>query len=177
MKIDKTNLCDELHTYVLNILFPINRITYHRFYLKDRVLEIRKFTNGKNSIRGITNRDLFSNNFIGGTKKTIVKFENSTPIIGFCFILFSSQNNLDVKIKTQIELRLKLINPNYFIEFDYINNGVLVDAINGIENEDHLKSQKIIEEYDEIVKYIGEQNTRDLIKMVNKKPIKIGLIE
>lgn len=176
MHYNKDKFAEKLNTYVLNIQYPINRITYHRFYTKDRVNEIRKFTNGKNSLRGITNRDLFNNNFWGGTKKIILNFEQSTPIICFYFILLSEFDNLDIRLKRPLELRLKLINPNYFLEFDFIPSKIVEEEFNKLDfNDELLQNFEIItQQYNEIVKLIGESNTKDLIRLVNQKPSKIG---
>jgi hypothetical protein len=116
-----SNYLDGQYIYSLRINKSLNRQNYHHFSLDHFKKMTRKLTNGQNILGGLSNREFWRNNFIGGVRNIgITQIHEEYPIFENRFILFSRCDNLDVRVMKNLKVRIKLIDPSLDVEFHYI---------------------------------------------------------
>lgn len=109
------------HYYTITIDKHITRTNYHSFDM-EKVQDIsRKFTNGLSTLGSVTNRQFFSNHFVGGIKTTSIHQSSSEdyPVISLNYGLFSKDDNLDIRIKSQLTTRIKMIDHTLVPRIEY----------------------------------------------------------
>lgn len=111
------------HFYSIIITKIPTRTDYHLFSF-DKLSEIsRKLINGQNTLGSITNRQFWSNFFLGGFRVIDVKTRESIdefPTFTIKMIVFSEFDNLDVKISKNLSIRLRNIDPTLNLNLDYL---------------------------------------------------------
>lgn len=111
----------QYHYYTITIDKYISRTNYHSFDL-DKVQDIsRKFTNGLSTLGSVTNRHFFSNHFVGGVRITSIHQSSPEdyPVISLNYGLFSKEDNLDIRIKSQLITRIKMIDHSLVPRIEY----------------------------------------------------------
>jgi hypothetical protein len=109
------------HYYTITIDKHITRTNYHSFDM-EKVQDIsRKFTNGLSTLGSVTNRQFFSNHFVGGIKTTSIHQSSPEdyPVISLNYGLFSKDDNLDIRIKSQLTTRIKMIDHTLVPRIEY----------------------------------------------------------
>ena len=110
------------HFYSLNVTKIPTRINYHQFTF-EKLQEIsRKLTNGLSTIGSIPNRKFWNRYFIGGVRTiSVIQHENNEyPSFTLNYIIYSEIDNLDIRIKSQLFSRIKMIDPTLVSSFSYI---------------------------------------------------------
>jgi hypothetical protein len=111
------------HFYSINITKIPTRTDYHLFSF-EKLSEIsRKLINGQNTLGSLTNRQFWSNFFLGGFRVIDVKTRESIdefPSFTIKMIVFSEYDNLDVKISKNLSIRLRNIDPTLNLKLDYL---------------------------------------------------------
>lgn len=117
------------HVYSLRIFKTPTRKDYHQFDLSDLQEISRKLTNGLSSLGSITNRDFWNKYFKGGVRFVFVQSDefNEFPTFVIDYILFSEFDNLDVRLIKNLNTRVRIIEKNLTIKFDYVGTRDTVD--------------------------------------------------
>lgn len=124
------------HYYTITIEKHITRTNYHSFDM-EKVQEIsRKFTNGLSTLGSVTNRQFFSNNFVGGVRTTSVHQSSPEdyPVVSLNYGLFSKDDNLDIRIKSQLNTRIKMIDHTLIPRIEYHGKFSHVNVMETIPN-------------------------------------------
>jgi hypothetical protein len=172
---NKIELNERNGTYVLKIYYPINRITSYRFCTNEISNEVRKLFNGKNSLQGLNNRDFFKKYFVGGSRKVLLEDVEGVPNLVFYFILVSTNNQLDLIIKNQIGIRLKLINPSFKFDFYFVSKEIVEDKLNStLPSIYETNIDDVLNKHEQLEHLIGIESTKDVIKLLLKKPNNLG---
>lgn len=111
----------DYHYYTITIDKHITRTNYHSFDM-EKVQDIsRKFTNGLSTLGSVTNRHFFSNNFVGGIRTTSINQASPEeyPVISLNYGLFSKEDNLDIRIQSQLTTRIKMIDHTLVPRIEY----------------------------------------------------------
>lgn len=158
------------HFYCLTISMKPNRETYHRFGLEPILKVGRELINGSSSLSGITNREWWSSNVDAGVRFYSVRQDSGDdyPIFNIQFIFYSSKDNLDVKMDTQLKFRLNKINRNFIYSFYYLGNY----NVNQIKRSVQLGIRFNLDSVP--VKKLGLDVINDMIGMKEMKPILFG---
>ena len=82
----------------------------------------RKLTNGMSSFGGVTYRQLFNNNFLGGVRTISVVDEefNEYPTFSLNYLVYSNIDNLDIRLLKPLTFRIKMIDPKITFSINYI---------------------------------------------------------
>lgn len=112
------------HFYSLTISMKPTRETYHRFDLEPILKVGRELINGSSSLSSTTNREWWSLYVDAGVRFYSVRQDSDEdyPTFNVHFIFYSSKDNLDVKMDTQLKFRLNKINRNFIYSFYYLGN-------------------------------------------------------
>ena len=130
------------HYYTITIDKHITRTNYHSFDM-EKVQDIsRKFTNGLSTLGSVTNRQFFSNHFVGGIKTTSIHQSSSEdyPVISLNYGLFSNDDNLDIRIKSQLTTRIKMIDHTLVPRIEYhgkFSHGNVMETIPNLTQVDY----------------------------------------
>jgi hypothetical protein len=130
------------HYYTITIDKQITRTNYHSFDM-EKVQDIsRKFTNGLSTLGSVTNRQFFSNHFVGGIKTTSIHQSSSEdyPVISLNYGLFSNDDNLDIRIKSQLTTRIKMIDHTLVPRIEYhgkFSHGNVMETIPNLTQVDY----------------------------------------
>lgn len=163
---------DSYFFYSLKIQKCVTRKNYHQFTMNDIQDISRKFTNGMTSIGTIPNRVFFKKYFYGGVR-TISVSQSSTfdfPVYTINFLLFSSSDNLDVRIKNQILLRLKRLDPTVDVDFNFLGKYKDVDLLK------YLDTSVNVDFNSEPILKLGEENTSDIFNNQFQRPVFYGTL-
>jgi len=112
------------HFYSLKITKTLTRTNYHQFEF-EKLQEIsRKLTNGMTTLGTFTNRKFWNRYFVGGVRTISIGQEDSNeyPFFTLNYILFSDIDNLDVRIKSQLNSRVKMIDSSLSCLLEYIGD-------------------------------------------------------
>ena len=132
----------QYHYYTITIDKHITRTNYHSFDM-EKVQDIsRKFTNGLSTLGSVTNRHFFSNNFVGGVRTTSIHQSSPEdyPVISLNYGLFSKEDNLDIRIQSQLTTRIKMIDHTLVPRIEYhgkFSQGNVVDTIPNLTQVDY----------------------------------------
>jgi hypothetical protein len=102
----------------------------------------RKFTNGLSTLGSVTNRQFFSNHFVGGIKTTSIHQSSPEdyPVISLNYGLFSKDDNLDIRIKSQLTTRIKMIDHTLIPRIEYhgkFSHGNVMETIPNLTQVDY----------------------------------------
>lgn len=126
----------QYHYYTITIDKYITRTNYHSFDL-EKVQDIsRKFTNGLSTLGLVTNRHFFSNHFVGGVRTTSIHQSSPEeyPVVSLNYCLFSKDDNLDIRIKSQLNTRIKMIDHTLVPRIEYHGKYTQSNVIGTIPN-------------------------------------------
>jgi hypothetical protein len=132
----------QYHYYTITIDKQITRTNYHSFDM-EKVQDIsRKFTNGLSTLGSVTNRQFFSNHFVGGIKTTSIHQSSPEdyPVISLNYGLFSKDDNLDIRIKSQLTTRIKMIDHTLVPRIEYhgkFSRGNVMETIPNLTQVDY----------------------------------------
>ena len=132
----------QYHYYSITIDKHITRTNYHSFDM-EKVQDIsRKFTNGLSTLGSVTNRQFFSNHFVGGIKTTSIHQSSPEdyPVISLNYGLFSKDDNLDIRIKSQLTTRIKMIDHTLIPQIEYhgkFSHGNVMETIPNLTQVDY----------------------------------------
>ena len=160
------NELNDYSFYSLKITHTPSRLNYHKFSF-EKLQEIsRKFINGMTSYGGVPNRKFFKKYFQGGIRTISVNqdLENDYPSFSLNYLIFSEIDNLDVRIKNQIIIRLRLIDPTLEVSFTYI--GKYID----LNLEKDLNFSTNIDFNSEQVQKLGGKNMDDIYNNQFQRP-------
>ncbi len=159
------------HFYNLKVTKIPTRTDYHTFSF-ERLSEIsRKLINGQTTLGGITNRQFWNRNFIGGFRVLNVEQNNvgnEFPIFTTIYFVYSNSDNLDVKIQKTLSNRLRNIDPTLTFSFNYIGE---------FESERILKELPRFqyEEYpNNIITKLGEETIQRIYNLEFQTPKYFG---
>ena len=133
----------QYHYYTITIDKQITRTNYHSFDM-EKVQDIsRKFTNGLSTLGSVTNRQFFSNHFVGGIKTTSIHQSSPEdyPVISLNYGLFSKDDNLDIRIKSQLTTRIKMIDHTLVPRIEYhgkFSHGNVMETIPNLTQVDYM---------------------------------------
>ncbi len=122
------------HFYSLKITKIPTRTNYHQFTFEKLQDISRKLTNGLTTYGSIPNRKYWNKYFIGGVRTISIKQEkeNEYPSFTLNYLVYSDYDNLDVRIKTHLFTRIRMVDLSLEISFDYLgsyNQSVILDNI------------------------------------------------
>ena len=110
------------HFYSLIITKTPTRINYHQFTF-EKLQEIsRKLTNGLSTLGCVPNRKFWNRYFIGGLRTTSINLgeQNEYPSFSLNYMVYSDNDNLDVRIKNHLFTRIKMIDSTLDNSFSYL---------------------------------------------------------
>lgn len=154
------------HFYSLNITKCPTRINYHQFSF-EKLQEIsRKLTNGLSTLGTIPNRKFWNKYFIGGIRTISIKQEGNKeyPSFSLNYIVYSDYDNLDVRIKTHLFTRIKMIDSSVESSFEYLGSfsDSVIDKHLIFSTEIDLSSPNLIK--------LGENNLQDIFNNQFQRP-------
>jgi hypothetical protein len=122
------------HFYSLIITKTPTRINYHQFTF-EKLQEIsRKLTNGLTTLGFVPNRNFWKKYFEGSFRTISISHRdhNEYPSFSLNYIVYSDQDNLDVRIKNNLFTRVKMIDPSLESTFSYLgtySNSLIMENI------------------------------------------------
>ena len=110
------------YLYSLNLQLTLTRENYDTFSMEKLQSISRKLTNGMSSFGGVTYRQLFNNNFLGGVRTISVVDEefNEYPTFSLNYLVYSHIDNLDIRLLKPLTFRIKMIDPKITFSINYI---------------------------------------------------------
>jgi len=110
------------YLYSLNLQLTLTRENYDTFSMEKLQSISRKLTNGMSSFGGVTYRQLFNNNFLGGVRTISVVDEefNEYPTFSLNYLVYSHIDNLDIRLLKPLTFRIKMIDPKITFSIKYI---------------------------------------------------------
>ena len=110
------------YLYSLNLQLTLTRENYDTFSMEKLQSISRKLTNGMSSFGGVTYRQLFNNNFLGGVRTISVVDEefNEYPTFSLNYLVYSNIDNLDIRLLKPLTFRIKMIDPKITFSINYI---------------------------------------------------------
>jgi hypothetical protein len=133
------------HYYTITIEKHITRTNYHSFDM-EKVQDIsRKFTNGLSTLGSVTNRHFFSNNFVGGVRTTSIHQSSPEdyPVVCLNYGLFSKEDNLDIRIQSQLNTRVKMIDHTLIPRIEYqgkFSHDKVIETIPNLTQVDYMSA-------------------------------------
>lgn len=167
-----SNNLDSYFFYSLKIQKGVTRKNYHQFTMNDIQDISRKFTNGMTTIGTIPNRVFFKKYFYGGVRTISINQSSifEFPVYTINFLLFSPSDNLDVRIKNHILMRLKRLDSSIQIDFDFLGKYEDIDLLK------HLDTSVNVDFNSEPILKLGEENTRDIFNNQFQRPVFYGTL-
>jgi hypothetical protein len=158
------------HFYCLTISVKPDRQTYFRFSLEPLKKTGRELINGLSSLSSVSNRSWWSLFVEKGCRFYSVeqKDENDFPVFNNHFIFYSSKDNLDSRMDTQLKYRLRKISNHFTYTFDYLGQYDLKSIENSINLGVSLKYGSIPMEK------LGEDIIEEIYKIKGQKPVSFG---
>lgn len=110
------------HFYSLKITKNLTRTNYHLFRFEQLQESSRKLTNGLTTLGTIPNRKFWNKYIIGGVRTISITDNNPNEYPSFTlnYLVYSDIDNLDVRIKSQLLTRIRMIDPNLEVSFSYV---------------------------------------------------------
>jgi hypothetical protein len=156
--------------YYLKITKIPSRINYHTFDYEKLNDISRKLVNGMTSLGSIPNRKFWNKYFQGGVRTTSIIQEESFefPSFNLNYIVYSEHDNLDVRIKSQLSTRIKMIDPTLKSNFEYMGTFDITKI------KDYLDSSTKVE-FDSLpVDKLGQRNLDLMVFNPLQRPRFIG---
>ena len=160
------------HFYSFTITKKLSRINYHQFNF-EKLQEIsRKLFNGMMSIGTVTNRVFFKKYFLGGVRTISISQEVSDeyPSFNLNYLCFSKFDNLDVRIKNQLQIRLRMIDPSLEMTLNYLGK------YENIRIEKDLDISTNVDYSSETTQKLGEENLQDIFNNQFQRPRFFGTL-
>jgi hypothetical protein len=158
--------------YHIKLTKTPNRTDYHSFSF-DKLSDVsRKLTNGLAAFGRMPNRDFWKRNFLAGIRTvSINQFEfDDYPTFSLNYIVFSEFDNLDILLKKQIGIRLKLIDSTYESQIEYLGQ---FDKQKVLEN---LNYHTQVNDEASGFKKMGENNINSIFENQFQRPHFLGIL-
>jgi len=154
------------HFYCLKITKTPQRTNYHHFNFESLQEISRKLTNGMVSLGSIPNRRFWNKYFEGGVRTISIHQTDPQeyPSFNLNFIVFSDNDNLDVRIFSNLYSRIKMIDRSLEFSMEYLGT---FDRPVIIKDTDY---QVNIFWESEPVKKLGRKNMEDMLSTTNQRP-------
>lgn len=158
------------HFYCLKITKTPQRTNYHKFNLESLQEISRKLTNGMVSLGSIPNRRFWNRYFEGGVRTISIHQTDPQvyPSFNLNYIVYSDNDNLDVRIFSNLFSRIKVIDGSLEFSMEYIGT---FDQPVIIKDTDY---QVNIFWESEPVKKLGRKNMDDMLSTINQRPRFLG---
>lgn len=160
------------HLYRISVNLTPSRTSYHTFDY-DKLSDIsRHLINGMRSLGTISNRKFWSRYFEGGIRTISINQidPDDFPTFTLNYLTYSVYDNLDVKINSQLNTRIRMIDPTLTYKMDYIG---LYDIT---LIRDHLSSTTNIFMTSPSVQKLGKKNTDLIIMNPFQRPRFLGTL-
>jgi len=133
------------HFYSLKITKNLTRTNYHLFRFEQLQESSRKLTNGLTSLGTIPNRKFWNKYIIGGVRTISITDNNQSvyPSFTLNYLVYSDVDNLDIRIKSQLLTRIRMIDPSLEVSFNYIgtyNESTISDHLDYFTHVDFTSS-------------------------------------
>lgn len=160
------------HFYSFKITKKPSRLNYHLFDFENLQDISRKLSNGMMTIGSIPNRVFFKKYFLGGVRTISISQEVSDeyPSFNLNYLFFSKFDNLDVRIKNQLQVRLKMIDPSLEMNFNYLGK------LENVEIERDLDIDTNIDYSSETTQKLGEENLQCIYNNLFQRPRFFGTL-
>lgn len=158
------------HFYHLTISLTPKRETYHRFNIDPLKKAGRELINGLSSLSSVSNRKWWSMYVKSGVRYYSIdqKNEQEYPTFKHHFIFYGDKDNLDARMNTQLNYRLKKIHKYFNFEINYLGQ-YNINRIN-----DSIKIGVNVNTESEPIIKLGEEVLMDINKIRDQKPIVFG---
>lgn len=156
--------------YILKVTYTPSRINYHKFNF-EKIQDIsRKFSNGMIGFGGTTNRKFFKKYFIGGVRTLSInqELDNEFPSFSLNYLLFSDEDNLDVKLINQLKIRLKLIDTSLVTTINYLGKYKNIDLTQVIDSKTDLN------DFNQTIKKLGTDTINEIYNNQFQRPRFLG---
>lgn len=157
---------DGKHFYSLTITKTPSRINYFRFSFEDLQEISRKLTNGLSTFGCIPNRKFWNRYFIGGVRTISIKQDKQKeyPSFKLNYLVYSKDDNLDVRIKNQLLTRLKMIDSSLEVSFTYL--GTYSDTL----IQENLDFSTEVDFYSPTITKLGEDTIQHIFNNQFQRP-------
>lgn len=154
------------HFYSLKITKNLTRTNYHLFRFEQLQEISRKLINGLSTLGTIPNRKFWKKYFIGGVRTISItdNNQNEYPSFTLNYLVYSEIDNLDVRIKSQLLTRIKMIDPNLEVCFNYI--GTYYDTL----ISDHLDYSTYVDFSSPTLLKFNENTLEDMYNNQYQRP-------
>lgn len=154
------------HFYSLKITKTPQRTNYHLFNFESLQEISRKLTNGMVSLGSVPNRRFWNKYFDGGVRMISIHQTNPQeyPSFNINYIVYSDNDNLDVRICPNLYSRIKMIDRSLEFSMEYLGS---FDQPVVIKDTDY---QVNIFWESEPVKKLGRKNMDDMLSIINQRP-------
>lgn len=172
--LDRVNKLDsELkgkYLYFFRITKKPDRTNYHTFDVTKLNDISRRLINGMVSLGTIPNRKFWNRYFEGGIRSTSIVQEepDDFPSFNLNYILYSSYDNLDVRILSQLSTRVRMIDPTLNIKLEYIG----VHEISLLRT--YIECTTKVELNSKPIEKLGQKNFNHIVLNPIQRPIFIG---
>ena len=154
------------HFYSLKITKNTTRTNYHLFRFEQLQEISRKLTNGLTTLGTIPNRKFWNKYIIGGVRTISITDNNVNvyPSFTLNYLIYSDIDNLDVRIKSQLLTRIRMIDPTLEVSFSYI--GTYYDTL----ISDHLDFSTHVDFLSPILLKLNENTIEDIYNNQYQRP-------
>ena len=156
--------------YLIKISKTPTRINYHHFDFNQLNEISRKLTNGLSTLGLVPNRKFWNKYFLGGVRTISIKQEehNDYPTFTINYLVFSDTDNLDVRIRTSLNTRVKRIDPTLDTSFKYLGCG------SNLKIDDYIDSGTDVDFGNPNLKKLGETIFDDIFNNQYQRPRFLG---
>jgi hypothetical protein len=160
------------HFYSFIVIKNPSRLNYHLFDFEKLQDISRKLSNGMMTIGTIPNRVFFKKYFLGGVRTISISQEVSDeyPSFNLNYLVFSKFDNLDVRIKNQLQVRLRMIDPSLEMTFNYLGK------LENVEIERDLNISTNVNYTSETTQKLGEENLQGIFNNQFQRPRFFGTL-
>ena len=154
------------HFYLLKITKTPTRINYHQFSFEKLQDISRRLINGMTTFGTIPNRVFFKKYFLGGVRTISINQDtpDQYPSFTLNYLFYSNLDNLDVKIKPQLFVRIKMIDPTLDLSLTYLG------SYDKLQLDTHLEYSTKVDYNSETIVKLGEKNLEDIFNNQFQRP-------
>ena len=158
------------YLYSLNLQLTLTRENYDTFSMEKLQSISRKLTNGMSSFGGVTYRQLFNNNFLGGVRTISVVDEefNEYPTFSLNYLVYSNIDNLDIRLLKPLTFRIKMIDPKITFSINYLGKYTPELLSSNIDYRTEVDYNN------PVLKKLGEQTIDEIFNNQFQRPRFIG---
>ena len=158
------------YLYSLNLQLTLTRENYDTFSMEKLQSISRKLTNGMSSFGGVTYRQLFNNNFLGGVRTISVVDEefNEYPTFSLNYLVYSHIDNLDIRLLKPLTFRIKMIDPKITFSINYIGK-YTPELLNS-----NIDYRTEVDYNNPVLKKLGEETIDEIFNNQFQRPRFIG---